>query len=276
MRTITSVTALAEISAATPLADYSHNHTRFGGLGVVAKSSNGTSPTLDGKWQHANPRVVAESMITVGTTDNKLKAGASTTVKLGAKFTKSGAASIKSVDLQLTKIGTLAAGKLVTVEIYADSSGPTGSALATTTIDIDTLITTSYTMVRAEFATPLDLVDGTVYWIVLTADYTASASNCVEWRSGTVASAGNAATHNGTIWALVATENFEFVVQTLSFTDVTSGSITQVTTTASRQEIKVSMEDIKKHIRFNPTTIGGTSTPKFFVETYLIAEERRT
>lgn len=275
MRTVTSINALAEISAATPLADYSHAAVRIGALGVVAKSSNGTTPTLDGKWQHSDPRVNAESYVTVGATDNKLKAGATTTFKLGAKFTKTGAASIKSLLLMLNKIGTIAAAQAVTVEVYADSTGPTGSALASTTIDIDSLIGTSYAPVLAEFTTPLDLANGTVYWVVLSASYTASASNCVQWRSNTLASAGNQATFDATTWTLVATQSFEFISQTLTFADITGGAITQVATTASRQETNVYLNDIKKHVRFNPTAIGGTSTPKFYVETYLLAEQIR-
>lgn len=275
MRKAISVLAPTLVSATGPLADCNF----IGSLGFadfVKNSLNtaGTAPTLALKLQHADPAVVGQSQVTAGATDNKLKAGATTTFKLGASFTQSGAKSVTSVFLTLTKIGTITAGKKVTVEIYADSSGPTGSALGSTTIDIDSLITTSYTSVEAIFATPIDLADATVYWIVLSADYTASASNCVEWRSLTVASAGNQATFDATTWTAVTTQSFEFVQMTRTYADITGGAFTTHSTalTGDRQTKYLDATGVvKKHVRAY-ATIGGSSSPAFAVSVDAIVD----
>lgn len=267
---------MAAITATGGLADIDiGNFTRTMALGFAAKSSAGTNPTLDLKWQNSAPAVAGYSFSTAGASDNKLKAGASTTVKLGAFWTQSGAKSLKSGLLMLTKIGTITAGKKVTVEVYADTTGaPSGSALASTTIDIDTAITTDYLWVPFTFTTPLDVADATVYHLVLSADYTASASNCVEWRNATVASGGNFETYDATNWTATGTKSFEVILQQYTFTDIAGGTTTQVTTTASRQEVAFAADTPVSRIVRPYCTIGGTSTPTFYTVCYVNAENR--
>ncbi len=278
MRKNVTIALLQKITATGALAVLDiGQYTRFGEFTLLCKSDAGTSPTLDVKLQHSNPASNGAAFTTAGASDNILKAGASTTVKLGAKFTQSGARSISGGSVVLNKIGTITAGKLVTVELFADSSGsPTGSALGSTTIDIDSLITTSYDRVPFSFATPVELADATVYHLVLTADYTASASNAVQWRNATVASGGNFETHNDTTWAAVTgTKSFEFILEQYTFTDVTSGAFTQVTTTGVLSKVNIALDNptLKRVIRPH-ITIGGTDTPAFYMALSLNAESR--
>lgn len=268
MRKAISILAPTLVTATGPLADFNFGGA-FGFADFVKNSLNtaGTNPTLALKLQHADPAVVGQSQVTAGATDNKIFSASTTNNKLAASFTQSGAKSVSSVFLRLKKIGTIAAGKKVTVGIYADSSGPTGSALASCVLDIDTQITTTYDSIEAVFATPADLADATVYWIVVSVDYTASSSNCVQWRSLTVASGGNQATFNNTAWTLVSTESFEFVQMQRTYTDITGGGYTTHSTalTGDRQTKYLDATGVvKKHVR-PYATIGGTSNPAFAV-----------
>ena len=131
---------------------------------------------------------------TIGMNDIPLRNGGSIdNGKLAAAFVQSGRASIKSATLQLRKIGTLAAGKKLTLTLKADTSGVPGAILGTAgAVDIDSIVGTGYGSVEFVFATAVDLADGTRYHLELTGDYTASASNQVQWRALAVASAGNA------------------------------------------------------------------------------------
>ena len=147
---------------------------------------------------------------TIGMNDIPLRNGGSIdNGKLAAAFVQSGRASIKSATLQLRKIGTLAAGKKLTLTLKADTSGVPGAILGTAgAVDIDSIVGTGYGSVEFVFATAVDLADGTRYHLELTGDYTASASNQVQWRALAVASAGNALIYDFG-WVAAATLDFE-------------------------------------------------------------------
>lgn len=274
MRKTFALLALAKVSASASLGDFdSASLSGFADFELTAKNDAGTNPTLDLKLQHSDPVARGYSYLTEGETETKLKTGASTNVKVAATFTQTGAASIKRVALKLKKIGTLAAGKKVTVEICADNAGAPGTALGSTTIDIDSEIAASFGTVTATFATPIDVANATVYHVVLSADYTASGTNCVVVRSRDVASAGTLQTFNGTdTWTPDTTESVEVSVEQFVFSDITGAAFTQVTA-YSRQTKTFCAEAIKRHLR-PVVTIGGTNSPAFYVGVDVVAQPR--
>lgn len=272
MRNAVNLLSLQKISATGGLPDTTvGNYGRFGTLRLKAKSDAGTNPTLVVKVQSSDPVATGYSYLSAGETETKLKTGAATLIRHALTFTQSGARSVKSVSFVMKKIGTIATGKKVTVELQSDNSGsPSGTALGSTTIDIDTEISTAFAYVKATFATPVDLADATVYHFVVTADYDASSSNCVVLRSKTVASGGTQQTYDSS-WTAVATESYEAFVEQYQFTDL--ATFTQVTTAASAQERNVSMEATDAILRAY-ATIGGTNNPAFYATLDLIAETR--
>jgi hypothetical protein len=238
-------------------------YTRKARFTLFSLNTAGSSPTYAAKLQASAPAALGFNYITAGSTDNILKAGASTTVKLDAAFTQSGAASLKTVTVMLKKIGTIAASQTVTVGIYTDSTGaPSATLLGSATIDIDSQVGTSYAPVTATLSTPVDVADATVYHIVLSASYTASASNAVEWRSNTVASGGNQSTYNGSAWSAVSTQSFEVYAWQYAFSDVTGGAFSGLTTGGSIQTIELNIDDYPAVFRIYGT-IGGTSSPAY-------------
>lgn len=277
MRKAVSLVAVGNILATGALSTLDiRPYTRFADFLLLSKNIAGTSPTLDVKLQSSPPPVKNLVVGAVGATDNKLKTGATTNNKVGAVFTKSGTNSLATVDLMLKKLGTIAASQTVLVEVYADSAGaPTGSALATATLQIDTDIGTSYDYVRATFTKPVDLTDATVYHIVLTPSYTASSSNCVSWRSLTVASAGNLETFNNTTWTATTTEALELNTEVHVYTDITGGAFTQQVTALSsaRQAITLPAETLGAFVRAY-ATIGGSASPSFYTTVECITEAR--
>ncbi len=276
MRKPVSIQAPTSVTASGGLTDANVGVlTRILTFVLFLLASAGTNPTYAAKLQTSGPAVRGNQFISVGATSNKLKAGASTTVQLGAQFTQTGSKSISTISVMLDKIGTITAGKLVTVGIYTDSGGDPTTLLGSATIDIDSLVSTTYGYVTVTFASPIDLTDATVYHIVLSADYTASATNCVQWRSLTVASGGNFESYNATIWADTATESLEFYTQVRTYVDVVGGGFTGATSVASRQTINLPASSISEHVRLYGT-IGGTSSPAFTVALDVIAESQQS
>lgn len=274
MRKSLALLALAKVTASASLGDFDSSVIAgFSDFELSAKNDAGTNPTLDVKLQHSDPLARGYSYLTEGETETKLKTGAATNVKLAATFTQSGAASIKKVALKLKKIGTLAAGKKVTAEICADNAGAPGTALGSTTIDIDSEIASAFGTVLATFSTPIDVADATVYHVVLSADYTASGTNCVVLRSRDVASGGTLQAFNGTdTWTPDTTESVEISVEQYAFSDITGASFTQVTASA-RQTKTLYADSLKRYIR-PVVTIGGTSSPAFYVGIDVVSSPR--
>lgn len=229
---------------------------------LSSKSNNGSSPTLTTKLQSSAAPAVGASYTTVGAGEIVLRNGSNDNIKLGAKFTQSGAKTLAHALLRLKRNGALASGTL-TLELYADSSGPTGSALASATLDLSKVSTSDYENYLFTFAATYELVNSTVYWLVLTGDYTESATDNITWRQK--ASVGGAAGNSSIFdssWTADTDKSFEFEVWQYDFADVSGGGFTQVATTGSLQVISKWAEDFAPWVRaYN--TIGGTSTPKF-------------
>ena len=249
---------------------------RTGSFSLLARNRAGTNPTLAVKLQSAGMPTTGQAYTTAGTTENELREGATTKVQLAAKFTQSGAKSVKYVDLFLKKAGTITAGQTLTATLNTNSSGvPSATILGTSAaVAIDTAVTTDYSWVRFTFATAVDLADATIYHVVLTGTYTASASNNVVWRSGTLASGGNQSTHNNTSWTAVTTESHEFILKEQAYTDVTNGAFTTVTTSAGFQTLHFNLDGQLSGFVRPYATIGGTDTPDFFAAVLLNAQSR--
>lgn len=237
---------------------------------LMVLNTAGTNPTLACKLQGSASATRGYDYQVTGTTDNKLRSGASTNTKLSLKFTQSGAAQVKRVALKLKNGGTITAGKVVALAIQSDSAGsPSNTALGTSAnVDINNVITSSYGWVVFTFANPVDLADATVYHFVLSGDYTANSSNCVYWYSTTVASGGTVETStDGTTWAAVtSTEKFQAYADQYAFADITGGGFTTVSTagTASVQALELYAPSLPAVVRLY-STIGGTSNPAFTV-----------
>ena len=242
-----------------------------GQAALTTLNTTGTAPTLDVKAQHSAPRTLDYSYQTAGSTDNKVKAGASTTVQVANVFTKSGAGSIKEAVLQLKKIGTIAASQTLTLSVYSDSTGSPGSLLgASDTVAIDTAVGVGYAPVAFNFSTPVDLADATVYHLVLSGSYTASSSNCVCWRSKTVASGGTLITWNGSdTWTATTTEILECYTKVLSFSDISGFAFTEATTGAALSTVSFVAPSVLKHLRLK-WTIGGTVGPAYYASAIFI------
>jgi hypothetical protein len=174
-------------------------------------------------------------------------------------LTKAGAASLKQIVLMLQHDGTIASGD-IWVSIQADSTGdPSGTALATSEVVAASGISDSYEGVTFTFATPLDLADETDYWIVLEGDYTASATNQIQWRAATLEEGGNASIFDSG-WSADTTLSFEYSTRQLVFSDVTGGAFTAVGNAASMQQKSVNLDAVGAFLRVVDTVAGGSAT----------------
>lgn len=102
--------------------------------------------------------------------------------KLAQSFEVSGEQNIKTVDLQLKKVGS-PTGDL-SLEIQTDSGGePSGTPVTngTATVVDESTLSTSYGDITFTFATAPVLSDATTYWLVLSTDRSASETNYVAW-----------------------------------------------------------------------------------------------
>jgi hypothetical protein len=243
--------------------------TKKGFFSYAAINTAGSTPTLTSKLQSSPQLSRGLEQSTAGATDNKLKTGAATAVNLGCAFTQSGAHSVKRVALMLKKIGTLAAGKKLTLTLQTDSTGsPSGTILGTAgTVDIDSIVGTGYGWVVFTFATPVDLADATVYHLVLSADYTASSTNCVEWRSLTVASGGTFESYDASWNAVTTTEACEVYIDQYTFSDVSGFAFSQITAATSMSHVQkeTNIHAFGSAVVRLYNTIGGTSSPAYTV-----------
>lgn len=236
-----------------------------------ARNTAGSSPTLDVKLQHGS--IANAEYYTTNDTeqDVELREGATTNVRIGASFSKSGAAAIYKASLRLKKNGTVSTTNL-TLAIQADSSGPDGTDLATATLSTDD-IGTSYAYNDFTFETPADLSDSTTYWLVLTSDYTASATNNIAWACNSgLSSGGNQSIHNGTSWSADVDDSQQFKLQEVAFAD-TGDAFTQVTDSAVATEtISVDAKKYDRYVRAH-TTVTGTSTPAFATSLTMVSQD---
>lgn len=229
-------------------------------MAILDAEAQGSGITLNAKLQSSPALARGLEVLTVGTNNIPLRHGAADNVKLAAAFTQDGAGQIKRVALMLRRAGTIAAGKVVSVTIEADDSGaPSGTPLATAgNVAADTM-STDYGFVVFEFATPVDLADATVYHIVLQGDYTASATNQVQWRAATVASGGNSEVYDSA-WAAVDTNDLELYTDQYVFADIADAAFAEVGNAASFQELFFNVDQVGGVVRAVGTVAGGSAT----------------
>jgi hypothetical protein len=266
----TTLTLLTPVSITATGGGQDVDVSRIGGatrVTLAALNTAGTNPTLACKLQTSAATTRGLEYSTVGTTDNKLRSGGSTNTKMALKFTQSGAAQIKRIGLYLKYNGTITSGKITTLAIQSDTAGsPSNTAIGTSTnLQTDNISTTAGWVVFT-FTNPVDVVDATVYHLVLSGDYTASASNYISWYSTTVGSGGTVETStDGTTWAAAtSTEKFMAYVDQYAFTDLTGGGYATLSTAGNTtvQTLEFYGPDLPRFMRLY-STIGGTSSPAF-------------
>lgn len=106
--------------------------------------------------------------------------------KLAQSFEVTGTQTLTSVDLYLKKVGSPTG--TMTLRVETDSAGSPSGTLAdanlTTTL-AESGLGTSYADATFTFGTPASISGSTTYWLVLSTDRTASATNYVVWGADT-------------------------------------------------------------------------------------------
>lgn len=137
--------------------------------------------------------------------------------RLAQSFKLATSGKIEIVDVPVQLVGAISSSH-IWFTIEADNSGvPSGVPLATSDKIAVNFLNTSVPPdfnLRAIFRTgPPTVTAGTTYWLVLYGDYPVSASNYIEWYtgSGDTYTAGVPATFNGSAWAY-GTNDFTFKI----------------------------------------------------------------
>lgn len=165
--------------------------------------------------------------------------GAGSNDSVGQAFTGDGS-TLGSVDLYLIKAGTptgtLTAYIYDITGTYGSTGVPTGAALATSTTQDVTDLTTSYQLINFEFTggNQITLTDTTNYVVVVTlSGGTTDASNRPSWGADSTSSAhdGNTSRNIDGNWAAIGTWDQIFyvntpaaVAETIRHTVMTNGS----------------------------------------------------
>lgn len=235
-------------------------------LMALSVSGGGGSDTLDVKFQESDAPEEAEGINGYNGVDDgsrKLREGATTNVLLAIPFTPAVGLTVYQVKLMLSKLG--APTGHVWVEIQGDSTGdPDGTAIGGVSRKVDVANIGAAIEEVSFFADcGIDLTGATAYWLVITGDYTASATDCIQVHYDTATSACKQ--YNGTVWAVTTDENFWFKLEQLIFSDVSSLVHAQITEgfanpmdTWERLEIPMLMR--KPALRAFYTPSGGAWT----------------
>lgn len=115
----------------------------------------------------------------------KLRIASNNTEILGQSFVPTFGGRLNRVELYIKRLGSPSGN--IWVEIHANGADPSAAAQLgsdSTTVSAGG-ISTSYGYVAFDFATPINLVIGTTYWILLYGDYTLSGLNTVIWGTDT-------------------------------------------------------------------------------------------
>jgi hypothetical protein len=241
-------------------------------LDCAADSGSGTTPSATFKIQSGTP-AAGGTYATAGTNDIPLRNNTNDNIKLAAKWTQSGARSIKYVDLLLKRVGTLAGTDTLTLTIEGNSTAdPDGSAIGTAVVLVPSTIGTNYEYVRFTFLNPVTVADATVYWLVLAGGYDVSTSNRICWQTTTVASGGNANVYDSG-WAAVATNSRLFNIYQIAFTDFTNGGFTAVTTAANQEILNLNTDKMGQHLRA-VFTLAGTDSPEYYASLNMVYQEK--
>lgn len=240
--------------------------------GVLAVSGGGGADTLDVKLQESDPPELLDQINGYDGVDDgsiKLREGAATQVLLAIPFTPTENVTIYSAKLQLSRLGTIAADKSVWVYIDTDAAGdPAGAAvsgaqaLATSRKILCSAIATDRNEVTFFFDDGIDLTAATQYWLVVDADYTESAVNCIQVHYNTVVGTSGCKKFDAA-WAAIANNDIWFRLQYLQFTDIAGAALAQITEGWLNEHdilerLELNMETVKDTVRAHYTVSGGT------------------
>lgn len=132
------------------------------------------------------------------------------TASVGQKFTPGVTGALESFEFELSTFGSPGP---ITAEVFAENAGlPTGSALATTTVQASSVGTVALVPVQFAFSVPANLVANTAYVIMLTAPTSVSSSgNFYQvWNELNVAPHGAVLNYIGSSGYLLPSARFHF------------------------------------------------------------------
>lgn len=122
--------------------------------------------------------------------------GDATTLRRGQSFVAPSTASSWTVGVELDASGSPTDD--VQLDLYADSSGPTGASLGSSApLDVSGTGLKMYTPTISA-----SLVSGTTYWIVASRTGAQNASNFYRWSRGTITYAGGSGADDTGTWAI--------------------------------------------------------------------------
>ena len=241
---------------------------------VLGVTGGGGSDTLDLKLQESDPpKLLAQINAYDGTDDGsiKLREGAATAVELGIPFTPTADITVDKIRLQLSQLGSVAAGKKVWVTIETDSTGPSGTDVngaqaygASRKVEAAD-ISDSIEEVEFELIDGVDLTASTTYWIIVKGDYTASATDCIQVHYNTVVGTSLCEQYDAA-WGAIANYDIWYEVDYLEFTDISGAALTQVTEGWANPEdtdetLELSLKGVKDTVRLYATVSGGVWYP---------------
>lgn len=134
--------------------------------------------------------------VQVNATTGAADAGFTTTTRQAQKLTASASGVLSRVDVNLKNAA--AASGTVVVEVYADNSGSPGALLASSTVAGST-VTSSYAYLTAYFIQAPDITSGSVYWVVVYLQ--ASATGTMDVSSTTASTTAKTSTDAGQSWS---------------------------------------------------------------------------
>lgn len=242
---------------------------------VLGVTGGGGADTLDLKLQESDAPKLLDAINAYDGTDDgsiKLREGAATAVQLAIPFTPTADVTLDKVRLQLSQLGSVAAGKKVWVNIQTDAApDPSGTDVNGAQIygasrkveaaDIsDTIEEVEFQLIDG-----VDLTAATQYWIVVSGDYTASATDCIQVHYNTVAGTSTCRQYDAA-WGAIVNYDIWYEIDYLIFTDVSGAALTQVVEgwinpEDTEETLEVSLKTVKDTIRLHATVSGGVWYP---------------
>ena len=208
-----------------------------------------------------------------------LRVAAADNVELAQQRTIPGTGSktVASVRVLLRRIGTLTAGN-VGLEIRTDTAGNPNTPVTNGTsiaVPVNTITTDTFGQwVTFTFAVAPTVTGGTIYHLVLTGTYTASATNAIEVGTEDVASGGGFEIFDAA-WADSATKNMNarFYSSTFSDTFLFANGLTGMGLTAAFDKTAGGIHEYSG-IKISSLTISGDPDKGVTMQADVIGQQR--
>jgi len=269
--TALNVSTVGQTGGGRPIAGLTGYRAAQASLGAMLVASGGGSDTLDVKLQESDPPELSDQINAYDGVDDgseKLRDGAGSNLLFAIPFTPSADITVYSVDLWLSRLGTITAGESVWVEIWDDSTGDPNAneegaqGLTESRKILGSDIDTSIAMYNFIMEDGYDLSSGSQYWIVVNGDITVSATNCIQVHYDTATSGCK---YYDAAWAVMTNQNVWFRLWTCVFTDITGAAFTQITEgwlnwIDVAERIEVDLQVVKDTVRAYYTVSGGIWT----------------